>query len=122
MLFLIFFLHWQVKHQLTIDPIYLAHLGLNSQTQSNEGVEPSKSEYTLVVGSSVEPEKFQDAVEFMESVRKNMAGYRLVMYDLGLSQQEGALVSIQLFNQMLKWEQVFKKSLGWPGLYFGVKK
>lgn len=81
----------QDSHELTVDPVYLSRLGLDKQQlQVSGGGDAGKkvTELHPVIASSVEPQKMEDAVAFMQSVEKHLPASRLIMFDLGLSETE----------------------------------
>ncbi|BFZ23243.1 hypothetical protein BsWGS_26282 [Bradybaena similaris] len=104
----------QLKDQvLTVDPTYLRQLGLlanRSTTDINVEAMTSKVAYSTdlesvipanprttsglpVIASAVKPDHFEEAVVLMKSVHLLLSGYKLVMYDLGLSTTEQLLLA-----------------------------
>lgn len=88
----------QGARELTVDPIYLSRLGLGSQQLTPSQDASVKTEDSMVKGqqpvvaSSVEPQKMEDAIAFMQSVERHLPGSHLVMFDLGLSETDKILL------------------------------
>ncbi|KAK7482500.1 hypothetical protein BaRGS_00026211 [Batillaria attramentaria] len=87
----------QASRELTVDPIYLSRLGLDKQqltSSQGEGEDEGAKVVQLqpVIASSVDPQKMEDAIAFMHSVEKHLPDYRLVMFDLGLSEVSHVLL------------------------------
>ena len=89
---------WQGSHELTVNPLYLSRLGLGKEHLGPAGTatdgDKVKPAGQPVIASSVEKEKWEDTVAFMESVAKHMSGYHLVMFDLSSSENFNVLVSV----------------------------
>ena len=88
---------------MTVNPLYLSRLGLGKDHQGQASPEGTSTDGGRVkafgqpvIASSVEKEKLEDAVAFMESVTKHMSGYHLVMFDLSSSESFHVLVSESL--------------------------
>ena len=83
---------------MTVNPLYLSRLGLGKEHLGPAGTATDgdrvKPAGQPVIASSVEKEKWEDAVAFMESVAKHMSGYHLVMFDLSSSENFNVLVSV----------------------------
>ena len=83
---------------MTVNPLYLSRLGLGKEHLGPAGTatdgDKVKPAGQPVIASSVEKEKWEDTVAFMESVAKHMSGYHLVMFDLSSSENFNVLVSV----------------------------
>ena len=126
---------------MTVNPLYLSRLGLGKEHLGPAGgpsgvlarstwaqhlgpagtaadgnrVKPAGQP---VIASSVEKEKWEDAVAFMESVAKHMSGYHLVMFDLSSSEIFNVLVSVfSVYNTIQLYCLYAEKFAFWLIIY-----
>lgn len=88
----------QNNQELTVNPLYLNRLGLGKEDPLKaESSDPFVSDGEVkdvqpVIASSVGKDVWEDTVAFLESVAKHMAGYHLVMFDLGSSEDTSRML------------------------------
>ncbi|KAL8585327.1 hypothetical protein ACOMHN_067017 [Nucella lapillus] len=118
-------------HQVTVNPMYLSHLGLQGPRHSGEGLgrggttRPAKVKVKVdggrlwpVIATAMDKEDWGSVQSLIKSVVTHMPGYRLVVFDLTVDQLAPLKEILQLYGAVIWVDSVeyFKTGVVLPTL------